>query len=616
MGSTFSSNVTHGLKVVKSVGAYTLFGWNKEAYKGQIRGVPSPIAAPSFLDDEDVRNALQQSLDKLSDEQIVKICRQLQFWHKEVSDSNELLAITKRLIHQSLWFKENKDEAKVPTVRFGKTELQMPIVTCGGMRLQATWLPDIIPVLRPSRKTVLKGATQENLKNCIRECLKIGINHFETARMYGTSEYQIVEALSELIAEGEIKRDDFILQTKIPPGDTKAFRKAWNASWTNIKDKLGYVDLLSVHCVNDVNEKLFQSLDICEQLKNEGIAKFIGFSTHGTTEQILNLINTNRFDYVNVHHHYFGDYHGAGTPDGSGGEGNLACVKRALELDMGVFQISPFDKGGKLYRPSRDCALLVGQEMTPMAFAALYAWKKAGMHTLSVGLARPSDLDEVMGAVYLMKMHERGEFNIDAELDKIMNRFHTRMEEKLGKQWTEKGLLDIPSCFDESTSGIAIGHTLWLHNLLFAFGMYEFSKDRYLSLEGFKYDYEKTFQENAEKMPSGNIGRCYDDKVDLTKALGKHYNPSLAMTKVLEMQEIFGGVLSDSHNGKETDERWQKGYDLTVWEEMPGEIDSRDIMKVVLQGLTGGRMGLIGSGPGVSFRMEATKYRETINQKL
>merc|ERR1719223_1688285 len=166
----------------------------------------------------------------------------------------------------------------------------------------------------PSRKTVLKGATQENLKNCLRECLKIGINHFETARMYGTSEYQIVEALSELIAEGEIKREDFILQTKIPPGDTKAFRKAWNASWTNIKDKLGYVDLLSVHCVNDVNEKLFQSLDICEQLKNEGIAKFIGFSTHGTTEQILKLINTNRFDYVNVHHHYFGDYHGAGTP--------------------------------------------------------------------------------------------------------------------------------------------------------------------------------------------------------------------------------------------------------------------------------------------------------------
>ena len=117
-------------------------------------------------------------------------------------------------------------------------------------------------------------------------------------------------------------------------------------------------------------------------------------------------------------------------------------------------------------------------------------------------------------------------------------------------------------------------------------------------------------------MPSGNIGRCYDDKVDLTKALGKHYDPTLAMKKVLEMQEIFGGVLSDSHKGKETDERWQKGYDLTVREEMPGEIDSCDIMKVVLQGLTGGRMGLIGSGPGVSFRMEATKYRETINQKL
>ena len=51
---------------------------------------------------------------------------------------------------------------------------------------------------------------------------------------------------------------------------------------------------------------------------------------------------------------------------------NLACVKCALKLDMGVFQISPFDKGGMLYRPSKDFAKTRGHETSPMGFAALY----------------------------------------------------------------------------------------------------------------------------------------------------------------------------------------------------------------------------------------------------
>lgn len=28
---------------------------------------------------------------------------------------------------------------KCPKVRFGRTELMMPIITCGGMRMQQTW---------------------------------------------------------------------------------------------------------------------------------------------------------------------------------------------------------------------------------------------------------------------------------------------------------------------------------------------------------------------------------------------------------------------------------------------------------------------------------------------
>eukprot|EP00980_Cylindrotheca_fusiformis_P025908 scaffold14866_cov59-Cylindrotheca_fusiformis.AAC.2 len=207
------------------------------------------------------------------------------------------------------------------------------------------------------------------------------------------------------------------------------------------------------------------------------------------------LINTEYFDYINIHEHYFGSYHGSGTPNTVGGQGNLACVKRAQELDMGVFLISPVDKGGKLYRPSKDVASLVGRELTPIAFALLFAWKENGFHTASVGVARPSDLDEVLQAARMMAL-STGE----GPYKNARDRLDQRAIEKLGKEWTEKGLLNLPSFLDESTDGIAVGHILWLYNLLVGYGMYEFCHDRYQSLVNCSWNKKKSFQENADAM--------------------------------------------------------------------------------------------------------------------
>ena len=84
----------------------------------------------------------------------------------------------------------------------------------------------------------------------VRQCLKHGVNHFETARMYGTSEIQLSNALQTLIRESEIKRSDFILQTKVPmaAADTKNFKKYFNQLW-EVFGPLGYIDLLSFWCI-------------------------------------------------------------------------------------------------------------------------------------------------------------------------------------------------------------------------------------------------------------------------------------------------------------------------------------------------------------------------------
>lgn len=365
-------------------------------------------------------------------------------------------------------------------------------------------IPDNTPLLKSNKSKVVKSKSQNNLKDVILSCLKLGLNHFETARFYGSSEIQMVTALSELIEDGTIKRDDFIFQTKLMAGATSTkedFAKQWEASWVNVAP-LGYVDLFSFHCVSEsgqVDNVLSDDKDGLYQfaldLQKEGKIKHIGFSTHGNAANIMRMIESNKFSYVNIHKHFFGDYRAAGTPDTLGGQGNAACVKKALELDMGVFNISPFDKGGKLYRPSAAVAAAIGPEMSPIAFAALSSWKTQGMHTVSVGFARSSDLDEVLEAARIYATGEKADSMIKA----AESRLEELAIEKLGKEWYEKGLLNVPSFYEEVSDGMAIGHMLWLHNCLTAYGMHEFAKDRYGRIEKVAWSKAKTYEENAKK---------------------------------------------------------------------------------------------------------------------
>src|SRR5512140_3642102 len=67
--------------------------------------------------------------------------------------------------------------------RFGRTELSMPVLSCGGMRYQHKW-SDVEP-------NEIPPDNQANLEAAVHRALELGINHIETARGYGTSEMQL-----------------------------------------------------------------------------------------------------------------------------------------------------------------------------------------------------------------------------------------------------------------------------------------------------------------------------------------------------------------------------------------------------------------------------------------
>ena len=288
--------------------------------------------------------------------------------------------------------------------RFGRTNLQMPVISCGGMRYQHKW-QDVPPQDIPR-------ANQENLEACIHRALELGINHIETARGYGTSEMQLGELLPKL------PRNKMIVQTKVAPQASAAeFLKIFETSMNYLK--LDHVDLLSLHGINnhellDWSLKKGGCLDAARQLQKEGRCKHIGFSTHATTDIILEAVNSGEFDYVNLHWYFVNDL-------------NWPAVAAASKLDMGVFIISPNDKGGKLQEPGEKIKTL-SAPLTPMQFNDLYCLARPEVHTLSCGAAKPSDFDEHVAA---LKFYD----NLPATIAPIEKRWRAELDSILGADW-------------------------------------------------------------------------------------------------------------------------------------------------------------------------------------
>ena len=297
--------------------------------------------------------------------------------------------------------------------RFGRTELAMPVFSCGGMRYQHKW-QDVPPGEIPP-------GNQANLEATIHRAIELGINHIETARGYGTSEMQLGLVLPSL------PREKIIVQTKVAPFENpKEFLKTFDRSMEYLK--LDHVDLLALHGVNH-RDFLKWSLQkngcvaAARKLQREGRVRFLGFSTHATTDIILEAIGSGEFDYVNLHWYFVNDL-------------NWPAVEAALERDMGVFIISPNDKGGKLYDPPPKLVELCAP-LSPMQFNDLYCLARPQVHTLSCGAARPSDFDEHVAA---LKYYDR----IYETVVPIERRLREEMIRVLGEDWCTRWFEGLP----------------------------------------------------------------------------------------------------------------------------------------------------------------------------
>lgn len=328
--------------------------------------------------------------------------------------------------------------------RFGRTELQMPVFTCGGMRYQYKWQDVDFKDVPPEE--------QQNLENTIHRAIELGINHIETARFYGTSEMQLGQILPTF------NREKLIIQTKVPPfPDPQEFLATFEKSMAYLK--LDYVDLLSLHGINNqeiwnYSEKCWQ---VAKQLQDQGRVRYIGFSTHAPLDVILTAVNSNLFDYVNLHWYYINQY-------------NWNAIEAANKLDMGVFIISPSNKGGLLYQPSQKLIDMC-QPLSPIVFNNLFCLSHPQVHTLSIGAAKPTDFDEHLKTLQFLDKAE--EF-----LPPIIAKWEKTAVDILGENWYKTWDENLPS-WEETPGNINIKTILWLLNLALAYDMVDYGKMRY-----------------------------------------------------------------------------------------------------------------------------------------
>jgi len=315
------------------------------------------------------------------------------------------------------------------------------------MRFQQSWSD--LPADR------ITAESQANLCATLERAVAAGFHHVETARHYGSSERQLGWLLPQVSDPARI------LQTKVPPqADSAAFEAELQLSFERLA--VERVELLAIHGIN-LPEHLEQTLrpggclEVARRWQAEGRVGSVGFSTHAPLPLILEAIASDAFDYVNLHWYFIR-------------QDNRPAIEAATAHDMGVFVISPTDKGGHLHTPSERLLELCAP-LHPIVFNDLFCLSATGIHTISVGAARPEDLDLHLEAVRLLPQA--------AELvPPIVARLEQARLEALGDAWLSSWQQGLPA-WQDTPGSINLPILLWLHNLVEAWGLEGYARARY-----------------------------------------------------------------------------------------------------------------------------------------
>ncbi len=274
--------------------------------------MPAKCRNPSLKEDEDVHQKLRS------------------FGHKNsMNPFRRLPHVLRRTAEIQICVVQNRskgDTMKHTTSRrqFLQAGLALPAVPFLTSKTDAPSAAPAVLAYRTLGKTGLKvttvGCAAGAIPNpdILARALELGINYYDTARIYGQGKSE--QILGQAIRG---KRDKIVLASKTY-SNTKA--KILEDLETSLKT-LGtdYLDVYHQHSRHTPEEITDEMIDTMELVKKQGKARFIGVSTHDPNAMVEFILKVGKFDVVQTTYSY-----------AIGGPFREAAIARLYNAGIGV----------------------------------------------------------------------------------------------------------------------------------------------------------------------------------------------------------------------------------------------------------------------------------------
>jgi predicted aldo/keto reductase-like oxidoreductase len=246
--------------------------------------------------------------------------------------------------------------------KLGNTDMEVTIVSFGG-----------IPIITRDYELSVKT---------VRRAYELGINFYDTARAYNTSEEKIGDTLKGV-------RDKVFYATKTHLRTRREAERHIQESLKNLRTS--YIDLYQIHSVDDIDtlDRVMAkdgALPALEEAQKKGYIRYIGITGH-RAEILIEAINRYPFATIMAPLNFLEQSHAA----------NLLPLCR--EKNIGFIVMKPF-AGGSLVTGDKDVQALIGAKSSgEMAkLSVKFALSFPGVSCVIPGLGNPQEVEEAVRA--------------------------------------------------------------------------------------------------------------------------------------------------------------------------------------------------------------------------
>ena len=213
-------------------------------------------------------------------------------------------------------------------VRFGRTEATVSRLGFGGApACLGNYLEQYDTKVEVDRQGVI---------DAVLRAVELGLTYFDTAAGYGNGEGEAIfsEALSQI-------ENRVFLATKLLPSTQDAGRSVANNLERLRVDNLDLIQIHGSSCSDEMTSSILSGgglLAELEALRDEGLVRFIGFTTEDNNARVYKFIRSGRFDSVQMTYNLLHQHPAEQTrPFGS--------MFEAEEQDMGICTMRSLTSG-------------------------------------------------------------------------------------------------------------------------------------------------------------------------------------------------------------------------------------------------------------------------------